>query len=100
MFIYNISFALDSKIQDDWVSWCKETYLPSLLGQVSFQKHILLKLLADGVGQPQTYCCQFTFESIVELDKFRKQQRQHLSTELAALFGEECMFFDTILKEA
>ena len=100
MFIYNITFNVETQIEAEWLEWMKNEHILDILGTKNFTEHRVLRLInehPDASGT--TYAVQFTATNIADVQQYLANQGAVLQTELMAKFGQKVMSFMTLLEE-
>ena len=99
MIVYNITFSVDRKVEQEWLTWIKAHYLPYFLETGCFHDSKLLKLLSVEVVDHPTYACQFFSDTFKQIELFEFQFLKPIEESLIKKFGIQCPSFSTILKE-
>jgi hypothetical protein len=97
MFVSNISFQVDPAVEAAWLSWVKQSFIPSCLATDCFVDHQLyqLDLAAD---QPPTYTLQLFSNAAEQLAKFQEKFAENLLLSVTTQWGEQCFHFNTSMK--
>ena len=94
MYLYNTSFHLATAIEDDFINWVKQTYIPACI-DFGFEKPLLLRVMTS--VQPD--CSAFAFQAVSEnqslIDAWENGPRMELIASMYKLWGENCMAFST-----
>ncbi|TLX77790.1 DUF4286 family protein [Labilibacter sediminis] len=97
MFIFNTTFVVSKTKYSDWEFWLKQTYLPMLKSQVAGAEVGNYEVMSAEEGEERTISVQWKVATPNELDIINKQSPlilNHMSSE----FGQDVLFFSTILK--
>ena len=100
MFVYNITFNVETPIEAEWLKWMKNEHILDILGTQHFTEHRILRLInehPDASGT--TYAVQFTATNIADVQQYLTNQGTILQNELRAKFGEKVLSFTTLLEE-
>lgn len=100
MFIYNITFNVETLIEDEWLEWMKKEHILDILSTKHFSEHRILRLVnehPDASGT--TYAVQFTATNIADVQQYLANQGAVLQNELMAKFGQKVLSFMTLLEE-
>lgn len=97
MFVSNISFQVDPSIEAVWLTWVKQSFIPSCLSTNCFVKHQLyqLDLTAD---QPPTFTLQLFSDEANQLAEFQAKHAETLLFSVTEQWGEQCFHFNTSMK--
>jgi hypothetical protein len=100
MFIYNITFNVETQIEAEWLKWMKNEHILDILGTKKFTEHRILRLVnehPDASGT--TYAVQFTAINITDVQQYLANKGAVLQNELMAKFGQKVLSFTTLLEE-
>ena len=97
MFVSNISFQVDPSIETAWLTWVKQSFIPSCLSTNCFVQHQLyqLDLAAD---QPPTFTLQLFSDEANQLAEFQAKYAETLLFSVTEQWGEQCFHFNTSMK--
>jgi hypothetical protein len=97
MHVCNISFQVDPRIEEVWLHWMNEQFIPSILATQCFSSHQLyeLEVTAD---QGPTYTLQLFTTNENLLLKFKENHAVSLFDRLPATWGEQCFHFSSFMK--
>jgi hypothetical protein len=97
MFVSNISFQVDPSIEAAWLTWVKQSFIPSCLSTNCFVQHQLyqLDLTAD---QPPTFTLQLFSDEANQLTEFQAKHAEILLFSVTEQWGEQCFHFNTSMK--
>ena len=74
MLLYNITFGIDKGIEEEWIAWMKENYLPEVLKTGMFSDYKMYKVLTHDDETSVSYSIQ-CFSSSIEDIKYSKAIR-------------------------
>ena len=99
MLVYNITFAIaDDLDPEEWLSFIKQQYLNPAVETSFFRDYNVLGLLrADHGDAGSTFACQLFTDSMVNIERFEKEEKDLLDSNLNKKFGERCLSFITVL---
>ncbi|MCW3111528.1 MAG: hypothetical protein JWQ09_6034 [Segetibacter sp.] len=98
MIIYNITIKVHSAIQDQWLSWLKEVYIPEILGTRCFtDANILLLLEMDDTDGP-TYAIQFRSESKALYNNYVEKFSRAMQQKSYDKWGDQFIAFRTVMQ--
>ncbi len=98
MYIYNTTFCLEDSVLDAWKQWLDEEYIPLMTGDGSFSELHILRVLTENAGDALSVSVQFSVETLVKIDRWRKQKEQLLAASVNRLFGTKVLYFSTVLE--
>lgn len=100
MILYNITFKIEEKVANDWLSFMKDDYLPLIFKTGYIESYKILKLLNDEYSEDGvTYTVQFHLENMAQLTNYQALYEEPLEEKLHKNFGGKFVFFKTWLKE-
>lgn len=97
MFVSNISFQVDPAIETTWLSWVKQSFIPSCLATDCFVDHQLYQLDLEA-DQPPTFTLQLFSKEATQLAEFQKKHASSLLLSVSTQWGEQCFHFNTSMK--
>lgn len=84
MILYNVTVAIDKRVENEWVEWMKETHIPEVLETNQFVEHRFFKVLNTEDPESSSYSVQYFAESMDQLNMYlaafapELQQKHHL----------------------
>ncbi len=96
MILYNVTINIDTSVEQDWLSWMKETHIPDVMNTGCFTKNIVCKINAESEGGT-SYSIQYFCHSQKELDLYMDTYAKKLQTEHALKFQGKFVAFRTLL---
>ncbi len=71
MILYNVTVNIDDDVEQDWVSWMKETHIPEVMETGFFVDYKMLKMLSEGQDDTgSTYAIQYMAETLGHLETY------------------------------
>ena len=100
MIIYNVTVNVDKDIQEDWLTWMKDTHIPDVINTGLFDGHKLLRLLNEEPDNPGvTYAIQYFCENMKKLQEYMGQYAPALQQEHTDRYKDKFVAFRTLLEE-
>jgi hypothetical protein len=99
MVLFSLTVNIDTEIEEDWLEWMRQTFIPSLWLTGFFQEKRFLRLLGDHEQGGSTYSLQLTLD---QLDKMKQFEALHLQDFREILYGKyagRLVDFYTILEK-
>lgn len=93
MLIYNLTFNIQSEIQEEWLLWMQEEYMPAMLATKKFTTARLSKVLIrekEGV----TYAVQFHCPDKPSFKQYYLEDHSRMAQQLERFKGK-MVFFGT-----
>ncbi len=78
MYIYNITTNVSEEINNEWLLWMHETFIPAMLATKKFSKAIMTKVQVEEEMGGVTYSTQYFTESKEMLKQFEKEDQADL----------------------
>ncbi len=98
MYIYNTTFLVSHNKYADWYIWLREKLIPRML-QHDFTKPQVAKVHAEHAEEEGTsISVQFHVSSKAQIEKWQDTHGQRLQKEMSIRFGQEVLFFSTVLE--
>ncbi len=72
--IYNVTVKVDITVNDDWLTWMKETHIPDIMMTGKFLDWSIKKILGDDDPAGITYAVQYTAP---DMDTFLDYNQHH-----------------------
>jgi hypothetical protein len=99
MLLYNVTFGIDKAIEQEWIQWMKQHYIPFVLATNQFTDLKLYKVLTHDEETSVSYsvqCFAKTIDNVVTyLDNYSfKIVELHRKT-----FADKHVAFNTLLEE-
>lgn len=98
MIIFNTTYLVHPQLEQRFLTWVRETYVPQIKELGLLKSPRLLKVLTDekdGIS----FSLQWEAESISVMGQFGKKHQSQLEALVSKTFGEGVLFFSTHLKE-
>ena len=100
MILFSLTVNIDNDIENEWLEWMRQTFIPSLWLTGFFEEKRFLKLLneeseANGI----TYSLQFTLEGIGRMKEFEANHLQDFRKMLYGKYSGKLVDFFTILEK-
>jgi hypothetical protein len=99
MILYNITYNIDKEIDNEWVNWLRDYYLPEVMGGGQFVQYKVYRLLKTEDDGSINYALQFFCESIESLNDFLENRAPALSQQLMEKFRHRHVAFMTVLQD-
>ncbi|MEQ8470733.1 MAG: DUF4286 family protein [Marinoscillum sp.] len=100
MILYNITVNVEEGVQNDWLTWMRNTHIPEVMKTGCFEDYKLLKLLNDdpeAVGT--TYAIQYFATSMAVLNAYLNEHAPLLRQKHIDRYQNKCVSFRTFLEE-
>jgi hypothetical protein len=98
MFIFNTTFSVNNARVDEWRNWIGQNYLPMVGAMMITNGVEIFEVMMAEQDNSRTFSVQWRCLAPDHLEAIN-QTTNRLHNQLAAVFGEDCLHFSTILKE-
>ncbi|UTA69427.1 DUF4286 family protein [Emticicia sp. 21SJ11W-3] len=99
MFLFNITFNVESGIHQQWLKWMKTHFAPAVM-QTNLPTHLtILKLLTEIDNGGSTFSFQFHFNTMEDFLNFDLNHKELLLERHNIFFRGKTVQFSTLLEE-
>lgn len=98
MLIYNVTAKVDWTITEQWLEWLLEQYLPAVVQTGCFARYQFVRLLDIDETEGPTFAIQYYADTEADYQRYVNQYRATHQKETAALWGEKCLTFATLME--
>ncbi len=99
MLLYNVTIGIDRNVEQQWLEWMKERYIPTVMSTRLFTEAKMFKVLHDDDEPTISYSVQFFAEGINQVSVFLEKYDKALAQELMTNFKDRHVAFRTLLEE-
>jgi hypothetical protein len=99
LFIYNITFKVDTAIAKEWFQWQKEIHIPEIMETSLFHEYHFYELLDQDESEGTTYAVQFLTGERNNYDKYLQLFAPALRQKAIQKWGNRFIGFRTLLQE-
>ena len=100
MILYNVTVAIDKRVEKEWLKWMKETHIPEVLETNQFVDHKIFKVLNTEDPESLSYSIQYFAESMDNITMYLNAFSQELRLKVNQKFPNQFAAFRTLLEEA
>ena len=97
MIIFNDTVIVDEAIQDKWLSWIQQVYIPAVMDTGYFKSYQILAVI-DSPNEGVTYCIQYNAETIEDFNQFYSKHLHRLQDMHNREFENQFVVFNTLMK--
>ncbi|MCE7994041.1 MAG: DUF4286 family protein [Roseivirga sp.] len=98
MILYNVTVAIDIKVEEEWRAWMKEVHIPEVMETGKFVNHSFYKVMNNQEDDSASYSIQYFAESMKELQLYLAIDAQELQQKTHAAFPNKFAAFRTVLQ--
>jgi hypothetical protein len=99
MILYNVTINLEPSLEQDWLRWMKQEYVPEVMATGLPAENKILRLLTEVGNGGVTYTAQYFFNAMEDFITYEKLHSPTLNAKLHARYGEKLLAFRTLLEE-
>ncbi len=99
MFLYNVTVGIDKEIEQDWLAWVKEKYIPTVLATGMFIESKIYRVTTHDDEHSVSYSIQFFASQIEQVVKYLDEQTNGIIEEHRLRFKDRHVVFNTLLEE-
>lgn len=97
MLIYNTTFQVDDEVNDNFLIWIKESYMPEIEKHGALKAPRLCRVLSHR-DNGSSYSLQWEVEDSAALHRWHREQGAKLNEELKKIFKDKVVGFPTLLE--
>ena len=98
MFIYSITYNIETDIETDWMGWMRIVHLPRIMATGYFVDYKMYRLL-DVKEEGSTYSIQFFASSLDKIQTYLEQEAPMFAEEHNHRYRHKHVAFRTVLQE-
>jgi hypothetical protein len=99
MFLFNNTIGIDRVVEQQWLSWMKETHIPAVMSTGLFTEFKMYKVLHENEDDTVSYSIQFFSPTLSKVQQYLEKFAPAHSTELQKEFKNRHVAFRTLLEE-
>jgi hypothetical protein len=99
MFLYNVTVGIDKEIEQEWLLWIKETYLPAVLETGLFKETKVYRVLTHDDESSVSYSIQLFAIQIENVVQYLDTQTNRIIEAHRLRFKDRHVVFNTLLEE-
>jgi len=80
MYILNITTNVANEIEQQWLQWMQETFIPSMLATKKFNKALLTQVQVEEEMGGITYSTQYFAHNKKDIEAFYKEDQNNILT--------------------
>ena len=100
MILYNVTVNIDTDVEEDWITWMKETHIPEVMNTGYFTDYRMMKMLSEGQDDTgKTYAIQYMAETLGHLETYLNTVAPKIQKKSIIRYGTKLAAFRTVLEE-
>jgi hypothetical protein len=97
MIIYNVTIAIDKRVEKEWVSWMKTRHIPEVLATGHFTSYRMCKILHED-DETQSFAVQYFCESMDIFMQYNQQHAPRLQADHKKHFPDQFVAIRTLME--
>lgn len=97
MVLYNITAIIEKPINDEWLKWINEEFIPRAMSSGSFTSNRLLRVL-ESPNEGITYCLQFVSDNADNYRHFKDSFEPAIIKDLTSQFANRFVSFNSLME--
>lgn len=97
MVLFNVTVIIDDSINDEWLAWMNDLFVPAAMATGYVVSERLLRVL-DSPNEGITYCLQFVIDDIGSYKTFQEGKFTQLMLDHGAKFQNKFVSFSTLME--
>lgn len=98
MILYNVTVAIDKKVEKDWVKWMKDEHIPEVMETNQFEEFKFFKVMNTEDPQSSSYSVQYFAESMNNVQLYLSAFAPELQQKHQLKFPDKFAAFRTLLE--
>jgi hypothetical protein len=98
MILYNITINVSPEIEQDFITWMKETHIPEIMQTGIFYEFKFLRLLHDSDDGSVNYATQYFTHTIDQMMDYERNHAPALRAKTQARYQDKAIAFRTLLE--
>ena len=99
MYLYNETVGIDASVENEWLAWAKNVYIPEVLKTNLFIESKLYKVLHESEDGSISYSIQFFSTSLEQVVQYLEVFAPVLVEQQRKKFSHKHVAFRTLLEE-
>lgn len=98
MTVYNITVKINPAIEEEWIAWQKQVYIPAMMRTEQFSGYTFYRLLEQDEQDGITYVFQYTLPGLQHYQQFTEKFARDLQQIAWEKWGDQFVSFQTIME--
>lgn len=98
MILYNITVNVEKDVEQDWVTWMKETHIPEVLATNKFVENKLFRIMHDSEDGGVNYSVQYIAKNMEQVMAYQHQYFDQHNAVVQKKFPKKLAIFMTLLE--
>lgn len=97
--LYNVTVAIDTAVEEEWLGWMVEYYIPEVMATGMFENYNIYKVLSDDGDVDPSYSIQYFADSISKVEKYLTEYAPGLIQKHKEKYENRHVAFRTLLQQ-
>ena len=98
MILYNVTVAVDRKIEQEWLIWMKNIHIPEVMETNQFESFKIFKVMNTDDPESSSYSVQYFAESIKNIQMYMAAFAPELQQKALLKWPNKIAAFRTLLE--
>jgi hypothetical protein len=98
MILYNITINVSPEIEQDFITWMKETHIPEMMQTGIFYEFKFLRLMHDSDDGSVNYATQYFTNTIDQMMDYERNHAPAIRAKTQARYQDKAIAFRTLLE--
>jgi hypothetical protein len=98
MILYSVTINIENEVHDEWLSWMKNNYIPTLVKSGLIVENKILRLLTEVDNEGTTYSFQYYLKEMAHYKQLENTLIPDLQNSLYGLYKNKYVEFTTLLE--
>lgn len=98
MILYNVTVAIDKKVEAEWIVWMKEVHIPEVMETNQFEAFKFFKVLNTEDPEASSYSVQYFAEDMKNIQMYMAAFAPELQQKALKTFPNKMAAFRTLLE--
>jgi Domain of unknown function (DUF4286) len=99
MLLYNETIGIDKDIEQQWLQWMNENYIPAMINTGMFSEAKIYRILHENEDGTISYSIQFFSPTITHIQKYLDEFAPAIAAEHHQKFANKHVVFRTLLEQ-
>ena len=99
MILYNVTVAIDKKVENDWLIWMKNVHIPEVMETNQFETYKFFKVMNTDDPETSSYSVQYFAESLKNIQMYMAAFAPELQQKALLKYPNKLAAFRTLLEE-
>lgn len=98
MILYNVTVAIDKKVETEWIAWMEEIHIPEVMETNQFEEYKFFKVLNTEDPEASSYSVQYFAAEMKNIQMYMAAFAPELQQKALLKFPNQIAAFRTLLQ--